>query len=48
MSFGSPMNFCSAGIITVEAKSGLASRSRNWEICLAAPMNSAAFFCRAL
>ena len=45
---GSLMNFCRAGIMTVEAKSGRLSRSRNWEMCLASPMSSAAFFCSAL
>jgi hypothetical protein len=45
MSLGFLMNCCSAGIITVDAKSGRVSRSRNWEICLALPTKSTAFFC---
>jgi hypothetical protein len=48
MSVGALMNCCSAGIITVEAKSGRVSRSRNCEICLALPTKSTAFFCSLL
>ena len=36
------------GSMTVEAKSGRVSRSRNWAIDSAEPMNSTAFFCRAV
>ena len=48
MSPGFWMNFCSAGIMTVEAKVGSASRSRNWVMYLAPLMSSDAFFCSAL
>ena len=44
MSSGFLMKSCSAGIITVEAKSGRVSRSRNCEICLAPEISSSAFF----
>ena len=42
------MNACSDGIITVDAKSGRVSRSRNWAIDLAEPTISADFFFSAL
>ena len=42
------MNSCSDGIITVEAKSGRVSRSRNCEIDLAPLTSSSPFFCSAL
>ena len=48
MSFGFLMNCWSAGIITVEAKSGRVSRSRNCAISVAEPTSSAAFFCSAV
>jgi hypothetical protein len=44
-SLGFWMKLWRPGIITVEAKSGRVSRSRNWAIDSAEPMNSAAFFC---
>ncbi len=34
--------------MTVEAKSGRVSRSRNCAMCFAPPIRSAAFFCSAL
>src|SRR4029079_8236657 len=46
MSFGFLMKDWIAGIITVEAKSGRVSRSRNWAIDLAWETNSTDFFCR--
>ena len=48
MSFGFLMKSCSAGIITVDAKSGRVSRSRNCAMLAVAPMISADFFCTAL
>jgi hypothetical protein len=39
------MNFCSAGCITVEVKSGRLSRSMNWVRLLAPEIISYAFFC---
>ena len=48
MSLGFLMNFWSAGIITVEAKSGRVSRSRNCAMFLAEPTSSADFFCSAV
>ncbi len=46
--FGSLMKSCSAGIITVEAKSGRVSRSRNCAMFFAEPISAADFFCRAV
>ena len=43
MSFGFLMKSCSAGIITVDAKSGRVSRSRNCAMFFVAPMISADF-----
>ncbi len=48
MSVGFLMKSCRAGIITVEAKSGRVSRSRNWAMFAVEPMISADFFCTAL
>jgi hypothetical protein len=48
MSSGLLMKSCSAGIITVEAKSGRVSRSRYCEICFAPEISSFDFFWMAL
>ena len=45
MSSGFLMKVWRPGSITVEAKSGRVSRSRNWAIDSAEPTNSTAFFC---
>ena len=45
---GARRNCWSAGIMTVDAKSGLVSRSRNCEMCFAPAMNFAHFFCSAV
>ena len=41
-------NVCSAGIITVDAKSGRVSRSMYCAMCFAPAIIDAAFFCRAV
>ena len=48
MSDGFLMKDCRAGIITVEAKSGRVSRSRNWAMFFAEPISSADFFWTSL
>ena len=47
-SFGVFRNCCSAGIITVEAKSGRVSRSMYCAMCFALAISFAAFFCSGL
>src|SRR5207244_9548884 len=47
-SFGLFRNCCSAGIITVDAKSGRVSRSMYCAMCFAPAISFAAFFCSGL
>jgi len=48
MSLGLLRNCCSAGIMTVEAKSGRVSRSMYCAMCFAPAISLADFFCSAV